>query len=641
MPVADGDYRKRLGDKRRGLAKAKRERAFSSAPTGPITKGSSIKGLLSGLVVDAAEPLTKTLLNAFGGAVHGLSSAQGTSSLTGGTTDPRVGQYLGDTSTLGQRLTRTALEYAPVSEKVKADRRELWNAPATGSTVALAASDFMPDPLPPGAGAAVGSLIGKRALPGLADAPILRDIFETAAQKLTPKDKPANAAKLEALGERGILSEASIKPFVDASMHTPDPNIMRNILEKVDIGGRPLGDVKVLPPSSKFTKDVTYSTTEPTIQRVDVGRPTKDGVRNMRVGLFTPDGEAISLLGATAGGRPIPGYTGNSFISGITLPKLIKNPGVLDQVTENYAAAARSVAANYPAGSMPALSDDFYQTTTRLSDEMAKAYEGAVLPGGRPVTQDLANDLGAFLSSGTDPLLQIPQTEKLIQVALSDKRVADGITKAMTALNKGQGNGFATKKEAQDFLVSWRKQYFNTKTPHVQAVVDAFKEAKLGTSRSAANVSRALSGGADIAVNDEGKYIIAGGFGIPRFTWMTPDTVAKTGVYGIVESDAYTKKVVGDTAAVVNDVWDAGASGQLEYEPLTGKDYTAYVNAAAKGYLKASPEMAERWRKMGHSQKEIKRRVEGPSNFQAPIWGFGRGEVAPLVINPVVKRFKW
>jgi hypothetical protein len=32
MPVADGDYRKRLGDKRRGLAKAKREKAFSSAP---------------------------------------------------------------------------------------------------------------------------------------------------------------------------------------------------------------------------------------------------------------------------------------------------------------------------------------------------------------------------------------------------------------------------------------------------------------------------------------------------------------------------------------------------------------------------------------------------------------------------------
>jgi hypothetical protein len=639
MPVADGDYRKRLGDKRRGLAKAKRERAFSSAPTGSITKGSSIKGLLSGLVVDAAEPLTKTLLNAFGGAVHGLSSAHGTSSLTDGTTDPRVGQYLGDTSTLGQRLTGTALEYAPVSEKVKADRRELWNAPATGSTVALATSDFMPDPLPPGAGVLAAGAV-KRTLPKSIK---LANLLDLGNLPKTPGNE-ANLGKLQQLVDQGIVRGLVAERFGEAGSFPVNVDAVRNLVSRAG-----LDEVPVIPQGAKRPKNT------PSIQRVDVdeakqvrddGKLVFDEAGNpvmrepeRRVGLFYPDGEAVSLTGAVLGASPIPGYKGGSFMGGSTLTSLLNDPKTIQAIRTNYGTAVKRTAEEFGPGGQGVLADEFYQTTAMVGEDMAKHYADRALPAGRQVTSDFVSDVGAMMSSGTKPEVQFAQQSAIIDLTTGGnseitKRVGVA-TDALRALNE---TTFSTKAEANSALKAWKDEYLSGKGGLAVAVNDALRAQKLGTQRSKGNVTNVLSGSAHVVGDKSGGYRIAGHFGVPRAEHYGAADMSKTVMYGDAMNKPY-RTSLWDVDSIVNDVWDDNIAGLLKYEPQVGFNYARKVGAAAQGFNDQALILAKRYKDMGMSDKEIARRLAGPSNQQQMLWDATRSHVAPAVISPIVQMF--
>jgi hypothetical protein len=179
------NYRQRLAN--RQLQKKKRQQAGlinTRASAGPPSSNNfstpapkaegGVRGAVKGFLLDWAEPSTKAAYNALGGTLMGLSWAQGTTSFGGSATqmnpgtDPRVARALGDTTTLGTRLTSAALEAAPVGdEAAKAKRRDLWAAEPTATTYALAASDFIPDPLPPGVWGALGSIAGSAAITAL------------------------------------------------------------------------------------------------------------------------------------------------------------------------------------------------------------------------------------------------------------------------------------------------------------------------------------------------------------------------------------------------------------------------------------------------------------------------------------------
>lgn len=177
------DYRERLVRRKRRKDQERANLKNTKANAGPPSANTfstpapkaegGVSGAVKGFFLDWAEPATKVALNALGSSILGLSAAQGTTSFGGNATqmnrgtDPRVASVLGDPATLGNRLTSEALELAPVDEAAKERRRELWASDPTASTYALAASDFVPDPLPPGVWGALGSVAGSAAITGL------------------------------------------------------------------------------------------------------------------------------------------------------------------------------------------------------------------------------------------------------------------------------------------------------------------------------------------------------------------------------------------------------------------------------------------------------------------------------------------
>lgn len=267
-----GDYRRRLVRRKQAAKqnKAARERAFSTPA--PPRREAGVSGATKGYLLDWAEPITKSFLNTLGATVHGFSAAQGTTSFGGSATqiqpgtDPRVARVLGDTSTLGTRLTSAALEAAPVDEAAKAQRRELWASPATPSTFALAGSDFLPDPIPPGA-AGLAAGMARRGLgsaaPNMVELPGVNVLADLIDRVQVPKSGVTkNPTKTEDVVMvdtatrkrlRAQVKSGQVRPEVVEALETPLPVVANQEAYKKALTEQ-LGDVPVVAVKGKVDK---------------------------------------------------------------------------------------------------------------------------------------------------------------------------------------------------------------------------------------------------------------------------------------------------------------------------------------------------------------------------------------------------
>jgi len=274
MAVEGGsDYRQRLVRRKRkrdqekmGLTNTRANAGPPSAKTfstpAPKQEG-GVSGAVKGFFLDWAEPATKVGLNALGSAVLGLSGAEGTTRFGGSATqmnrgtDPRVAQFLGDPATLGNRLTSAALEMAPVDEGAKASRRDLWAASPTASTYAIAASDFLPDPTPPGAAALLGSVVMGATKP-INFGPLVDVITgpRKGVKGTKGPDAPPTDVSLVTDSTRQRLDQAvergSLNPAVPEALSTPLP-VVANIEDYTQRLNQQLGQAPVIGIPGKAT----------------------------------------------------------------------------------------------------------------------------------------------------------------------------------------------------------------------------------------------------------------------------------------------------------------------------------------------------------------------------------------------------
>jgi hypothetical protein len=325
-------------------------------------------------------------------------------------------------------------------------------------------------------------------------------------------------------------------------------------------------------------------------------------------------------------------------MGGQSVTQLLKDPAIREIIRQNYGAGVRNTAETFGPRGQSVLADNFYQTTQMVGDDMATFFAGKELPGGRPVTSNIVSDIGAMMSSGTKPEVQIAQQAAIIDIATgANPRIATRLTAATDALRTLNERVFATSKEANEALAQWSKQYLKGDEGLANEVNATLMAKKLGTQRSKGNVETVLSGGAHVVGSRAGGWRVAGHFGVPRAEHYGPRDMTKTVMYGDAQGNPYAQEVSG-VRALVNDIWDDNVGGILKYEPQKGANYAAKTEAAAAGFADQAGVLAARYKKQGLSAAEIARRLASPHNQQQLLWDALRSHISPTVITPIVKR---
>lgn len=620
MPVADGDYRKKLANSRarvaRGEVKRKRERAFGNPKT--ITQQIS----------EDQKDIAAQMYPLPGEERWDQSARQLT----------RGGGMFGD-------LLGLAMQTPKLQDIVAVPSRILRSS--VGSSMPLIANERLSAAMSPEERSDYVSKRAEELGMGIAGSTTPKGIKLGELLDISPVTKAvsneSNLSKLQGLVDMGTIRSTVAERFGEAGSFPVNVDAVRRLVSRAG-----LDDVIVVPQGARRPKGV------PSIQRVDVETPKQKRVDSKpvfdeagnpvmneperRVGLFSPEGEVSSLAGAVLGASPIPGYRGGEFMGGQSMTKLLRDPAILDIIRQNYGAGVRNTAETFGPRGQSVLADNFYQTTQMVGDDMAAFFAGKELPGGRPVTSNIVSDIGAMMSSGTKPEIQIAQQAAIIDIATgASPRIAGKITAATDALRALNEQVFATSKEANEALAKWSSQYLKGDKGLASEVNAALMAQKLGTQRSKGNVENVLSGGAHVVGSKADGWRIAGHFGVPRAEHYGPRNMTKTVMYGDAQGNPYAQEVSG-VKALVNDIWDDNVGGILKYEPQKGANYAAKTEAAAAGFADQAGVLAARYKKQGLSKAEIARRLASPHNQQQLLWDALRSHISPTVITPIVKR---